>query len=512
MKPHLLFRDRDFEATTKVVGNAEALTQDLELDTLFAAMAGEDAFVLDVVRKVMLNPLTDVAAIRYRQDVLGDCLAHAALFREILELAKDTLTIERRTSWGFLHYPDSVLRRSLEALELFVKALRQLRRTADEYGPAMRSEGLRTFFAELQRELTDDYFAEIQAHARELEFRDGVFISAHPGRAGTGEDLVLRKMPLDTRGWLRRLFGPKPESYSYHVPDRDESGFRALSELRDRGLNLVANALAQSNDHMLSYFQLLRAELAFYLGCVRLKEELDGIGEPQTMPEPSASGSAVHHGSGLYDICLALKKQTQVVGNMVSLDGKDLVVITGANQGGKSTFLRAMGLCQLMMQCGMLVPAERMSVSIATGIFTHYKREEDTTMRSGKLDEELDRMSTIVDRLSPGALVLFNESFAATNEREGSEIATGIVDALRAVGIKVVFVTHLFTLAHGLWERHASDAMFLRAQRRPDGTRTYILEEGEPLQTSFGRDLYERIFTHRPPDHTAGVVPSSPLP
>lgn len=72
--------------------------------------------------------------------------------------------------------------------------------------------------------------------------------------------------------------------------------------------------------------------------------------------------------------------------------------------------------------------------------------------------------------------------------------------------------THLFTLAHGLWERHASDAMFLRAQRRPDGTRTYILEEGEPLQTSFGRDLYERIFTHRPPDHTAGVVPSSPLP
>lgn len=512
MKPHLLFRDHDLDLTAAVIGNAEALTQDLELDTLFAAMAGEDKFALDVARKVMLNPLTDVTAIRYRQDVLSDCLSHAEVFRGIFALATDTLTIERRTSWGFLHYPDSVLRRSLEALELFVKALRQLRRIADEHGPAMRSKGLRAFFAELKRELSDDYFAEIQAHARELAFRDGVFISARPGHGGTGEDYILRKMPPDTRGWLRRLFAPKPESYSYHVPDRDESGFRALSELRDRGLNLVANALAQSNDHMLSYFQLLRAELAFYLGCVRLKEELDRIGEPLCIPEPIAPRAAVHHGSGLYDVCLALKKQAQVVGNEVSLDGKDLVVVTGANQGGKSTFLRAAGLCQLMTQCGMFVPAQSMSLSVASGIFTHFKREEDTTMRSGKLDEELDRMSAIVDQLSPGALVLFNESFAATNEREGSEIATGIVDALRAAGIRIVFVTHLFTLAHELCERQARDAVFLRAQRQPDGTRTYILEEGEPLQTSFGEDLYERVFADRGAAQAAGAVPSSPLP
>ncbi len=71
-----------------------------------------------------------------------------------------------------------------------------------------------------------------------------------------------------------------------------------------------------------------------------------------------------------------------------------LVMITGANQGGKSTFLRSIGLAQLMMQCGMFVPAESLSSNVCDGIFINFKREEDATMKCGKLDEELSRMST----------------------------------------------------------------------------------------------------------------------
>ena len=93
---------------------------------------------------------------------------------------------------------------------------------------------------------------------------------------------------------------------------------------------------------------------------------------------------------------MSLKQR--VVGNDVNADDKDLVIITGANQGGKSTFLRSLGLAQLMMQCGMFVPAESFCANVCDGIFTHYKREEDVTMKSGKLDEELSRMSDIVDR------------------------------------------------------------------------------------------------------------------
>jgi MutS domain V len=76
-------------------------------------------------------------------------------------------------------------------------------------------------------------------------------------------------------------------------------------------------------------------------------------------------------------------------------------MITGANQGGKSTFLRSVGVAQLMMQCGMFVAAESLRASVVDGVFTHFKREEDATMERGKLDEELSRMSDIVDAITP---------------------------------------------------------------------------------------------------------------
>jgi DNA mismatch repair ATPase MutS len=184
----------------------------------------------------------------------------------------------------------------------------------------------------------------------------------------------------------------------------------------------------------------------------------------------------------------------KVVGNDVDADGKDLTIITGANQGGKSVFLRSIGLAQLMMQCGMFVPAESFSANLCSGLFTHYKREEDTSMKSGKFDEELGRMSSIVDLIEPDALVLFNESFAATNEREGSEIARQIVSALLERRVKVFFVTHLYDLAHSFYVKGMKSAHFLRAGRQPDGSRTFKLIGGEPLPTSFGKDVYQKVF------------------
>jgi DNA mismatch repair ATPase MutS len=115
-------------------------------------------------------------------------------------------------------------------------------------------------------------------------------------------------------------------------------------------------------------------------------------------------------------------------------------------------------------------------------------------MESGKFDEELGRMSAIVDRIKPDALVLFNESFAATNEREGSEIAWQIVNALLERRIKVFFVTHLYDLAHSFYTKGMENAQFLRAERQPDGSRTFKLSEGKPLPTSFGKDVYRNVF------------------
>jgi DNA mismatch repair ATPase MutS len=218
------------------------------------------------------------------------------------------------------------------------------------------------------------------------------------------------------------------------------------------------------------------------------------MGEPTCLPVPARAGGRKLSFRGLYDVSLALSMGQRVVGNDVSADHKDLVTITGANTGGKSTFLRSVGLAHLMMQAGTFVPAESFSSEICEAVFTHYKREEDVTMESGKWDEELSRMSEIIDHIRPNSLLLFNESFASTNEREGSEIARQIVKGLLEKHVKVFFVTHLYHFAHSVLDQKWDGVRFLRAERRPDGTRPFKLVEAEPLQTSYGEDLYKRIF------------------
>ncbi|MGH3418711.1 MAG: hypothetical protein ACRDOD_03820, partial [Streptosporangiaceae bacterium] len=90
--------------------------------------------------------------------------------------------------------------------------------------------------------------------------------------------------------------------------------------------------------------------------------------------------------------------------------------------------------------------------------------------------------------------LLCNESFASTNEREGSQIAWQVMRAMLDKQIRVFFVTHMYDLAHGFHAQGLDTALFLRAERQPDGRRTFKFAEREPLPTSYGQDSYRRIF------------------
>ena len=182
------------------------------------------------------------------------------------------------------------------------------------------------------------------------------------------------------------------------------------------------------------------------------------------------------------NITLALHQERRPAVNTIAAGKNPLVLITGANQGGKTTFLRSLGQACVMMACGMFVAAQV------------FRAEEDQQLQSGKFDEELQRMSGLIDSIHAGDLLLMNESFAATNEREGSEIALGILQALYESGVRVIFVTHFYTLTHALQQRGDSRILFLRADRQADGTRTFSLHPGEPLATAFGQDIYRRVF------------------
>jgi len=495
MKVFLMYQNHDFDLKQELPPSEKALTQDLELNTLFQAMSQGDGFLSQVAKEAILTSLNDSNTILYRQNILKDCLKYASIIRDIYDIAVQSLESKKGHYWGvFSHSPDSILYGSVEIMQILADMLKKIKDIADKHADQFESVGFKSFFAMIREELNDEYFASIQQHLKDLKFRNGVIISAELTDGNKGMNYVLRKSSEQTQNWMKRIFSQKAPEYSFFIAERDESGMRALSEIRDRGINLVANALAQSTDHIISFFNMLRTELAFYVGCLNLSEQLTQMGGPMTFPIPENSGERRHSFKGLYDVCLALTMKQKVVGNDIDADHKNIVIVTGANQGGKSTFLRSVGLSQLMMQCGMFVPAESFCSNICEGIFTHYRREEDSAMNSGKLDEELGRMSTIVDNLSPNSMVLFNESFAATNEREGSEIARQIICALLEKQIKVVFVTHLYEFAHSFFAMDLGNAIFLRAERQTDGNRTFRLTEGEPLRTSYGEDLYSKIF------------------
>jgi len=495
MKVYLLHETRDFDFGADLPAGHGELLQDLELATLLRAMASGDTFLSQVSAKVLLVGLDDPEAIRYRQRILADCLAQPEVIREMYAVAGGALE-DKRHLWGYggsYQNASSNLSGAVRHLEAYVARLRQLRTIAEDHAAKFRSDGLRALFATLQRQLNDEYFEEISYHLRQLRFRSGLLLSAELDRDNSGTGFVLRDDGDTRRGWKERLgIGPR-SSYSFTLAPRDEAGGQILEDFTSRGINLVANAAAQSADHICSYFTLLRAELGFYVSCLNLADRLAAKEVPVTFPEPTQPSPATFSCTDLRDACLELQSQSPVVGNDVQADGRSLVIITGANSGGKSTFLRSVGVAQLMMQCGLFVTARSYRANVVRGIFTHFIREEDASMASGRLDDELRRMSAIAGQLRPHCLVLFNESFAGTNEREGAEIGYQIVRALVDAEIKVLFVTHRFAFAERFQRQYARSTLFLRAERQSDGGRNYKLAVKEPLPTSYGEDLYYQL-------------------
>jgi MutS domain V len=495
VKTRLMFSGKDWRTDRDVlVGEAE-LIADLELEVLWEAMARGDPVVLESSRAALLDGLTDPERIRYRQAALADCLDNPEVVRALYAIALAAIATERKVYRGmFKSSGEGLLRRSVGVLELLVDSLEQLRAVADRDADAFRSEAFTRFFASLRRELDDDYLREIAQHLRQLRFRDGVLATARLASQGQGVDYVLR---VPRRGHRVLRFLPAAvgrPSFGLSVPPRDDGGHHAMGALRDRVLGLVADAVGRSSEHVVSFFAALRTELGFYVGCLNLHDDLTGKGEPLSMPDPHPLGTCVRRARGLYDPCLSLRLHDRAQGSDLDADGGVLLLITGANQGGKSTFLRSLGLAQLMMQAGMFVAAETYGATVARRVFSHYKREEDATMTAGKFDEELGRMSRLAEAMTTGDLLLCNESFAATNEREGSAIAGEVIRALTENGNTIAYVTHLYELARAFHEGRREGTLFLRAQRRSGVSRSFRISKGAPLPTSYGEDLYRETF------------------
>ncbi len=264
MKAHLMHRDRDFELKKEILKTEWALIQDLELETIFEAMGKGDAVLMDVARNAFLSMLYEPSEIRYRQEILRDCIEHPDVIRQMYAIASESVRGERKVYFGlFSDYPGSVLSRAVEVLTLFASSLAKMRRVADEHKDVFASEGIGTLLEMIRRELDDDYLAEVGSHLAELRFRRGVLIGATLGESNTGKDFVLHRQPARRKKLIGRALSLNRHQFTFTLGDRDESGATALSELKDRSINKVANAAAVSADHILSFFNMLGRELAF---------------------------------------------------------------------------------------------------------------------------------------------------------------------------------------------------------------------------------------------------------
>lgn len=303
-----MHRDRDFDMQRELPPQERDVSRDLELETLLREMSGDDVFLLDVCRRaLLLGRRGDVDAILYRQQILQDCLRNRAAVRELYDIAIEAIeTRKTHHIWGFAtRYPGGILRGSIEVLEALIGPLKKLRTFADAKATVFQSGGFINLLSALRRELSDGYFAEIAKHLAELRLDYGVLASAQLGEGNEGIQYTLREERDKRPRWLKRILGTALPGFTFHIAERDEAGAKALSELRDTSINLVANALAQSTDHILNFFQMLRTELAFYAGSINLHEKLEAIGAPMCTPRPQPLGSGALRFRALYDVSLA---------------------------------------------------------------------------------------------------------------------------------------------------------------------------------------------------------------
>lgn len=535
MQVRLLYPDREWKYTGAYY-DQESVIKDLGLSILFQVSSRSqepkkgtvqradeaDRHLGGMLKQVMMVPLKTKEEIVYRQEILRDCMENMEFMESLYEISKDMTFRWEALGKQQLDKPGSREKKAnllsrIEILHLFVNTLTGIKALCRRYD-TLRSPGLTAFCRRLEEEFGEEQEERIRGILSDIIFYcDGQQEYSLKGSDSRKESIsrmvldcsveegmklgrirleevstITRKLrkrrgEMTFREKVMTAFAQEPTLILKNVDLLED-----LKQLNEQITAYIMDSFRPLMDDLKSFFEELYDQTAFYQACCNLFTRCRHSHIHLCFPE--AGGREQLHFQGLMEFCMAVYRGQKPVGNDCDGDGKKLLVVTGANQGGKSTFLRSIGIAQVMMQCGMPVCAEAYTSGIFPHFFTHFTRREDSAMNSGRLDEELGRIDGIIRHLGDGSMVLLNESFATTTEEEGSEIADDVIRAMVEAGVKVLTVTHLLAFARKMYERHLPETAFLTAQRKKDGTRTYKMIAGAPELTSFGLDLYEELI------------------
>ncbi|MBB6671876.1 MutS-related protein [Cohnella nanjingensis] len=490
MKPYLLYECQEFVPRQSL--DDLPFMQDLQVEPLLEAMSQGDRFVLDTASKLVPHVEIEASAILYRQQMVKDCIRYPDLIEDMYAIASNVdlqaadYRMQMKPSFSRNISVVEKLKTATALIAVILTALLALRNLGRSRLGHDRSEGLIRLFRRLGQAYPDTLLSDAGTHCKLLQQAvqgRRLRIGASLGDGLKGTNYTLGQMREAPKFSLIRRPGKSGALHLAH----------SLAEIEESALANVLRIVRRWIDETLIFFELLRFESSFYVGCVRLHATLAERGCEVAFPIPLHANERCLSFTGLYDPGLVLCNGSRPVSNDWNGEDTLLLMISGTNQGGKTTFLRSIGLAQLMMQCGLFVPAASFRANLCDCIFTHFTREEDENMRSGKLDEELARLDGIVNQLTARSLLLMNEPFASTTEREGSAIAKDFLTVCYELQLKVCIVTHFYELADWAYSQQRSQVEFLSPERSEDGLRSYKLYRRKPTPTSYGEDLYKSV-------------------
>ena len=238
--------------------------------------------------------------------------------------------------------------------------------------------------------------------------------------------------------------------------------FRDLSEILEKVTRSVSKVLKRYAGLKSRFLANLQADLVFYTAAVDIIRHVRATGLLLCRPEIAPLEARLCHIEDCFNLNLALHLSPvsaprdlsdAIVLNRVDFDREGrIVVLTGPNQGGKTTYMQAVGLAQILAQAGMFVPGSRAQISPVDAIYTHYPLEERLDLGTGRFGDEAQRIGAVFERVTRSSLVLLNESLFSTNPGESLYLAQDIVRVMCVLGVRAIYTTHLHALAASVEE------------------------------------------------------------
>ena len=484
--------------------NKEAIN-DLSVDFLCETLT-DDIYERQSIRQLLINITDNAEVIRYRCDVFDDFLRFPQLRSDLTALLsklKDLREIERFQK-DTEATPIWQLFNRLRELDSYVDCITKIKDTLSAID--IKSEGLLKLKSNVESIYNDSGFPDLKKDIEETLEKARNLKSITLGvnlddmlRPKTVGVISLNDKHFSDSGLLKRFISKAQKQEELHH-GVDVSGFTAfhyanpsnsnfaigkvivgaqgdVHSLEDSGLTgadpmsdalkkVVTDILKRTVNNLKSMlnrytnisgysFVELMPQIVFYIRFSELCDKIKKTGMPLCKAEATDRNSRNCDIKDLYNIKLAVKAlsdgDTDIVTNDFRFDESGRIyILTGPNRGGKTTITQAVGLCFLLAQNGIYVPANAMTFSPCDNIFTHFPADENDTVDLGRLGEESKRMAEIFSEATKYSLLLLNESLATTNVAEGLYIAKDVVKSMRYLGVRSVFNTHMHELARSV--------------------------------------------------------------